>query len=194
MGRVKFNKLSKTQYENVSNKDEDTLYVTIENGDFSEENLDSNADLFIGDKRISTEVTQETGDSTTAVMSQKAVSDYIKDISDQGYSFRGLCLPTTTPQNYENRKVFYLAVKAGIYTQFGNSEVVNFSFLLYDKEEWLIGDTTIPFGVLSQANIKEELEESEEAKTNVVSQNYVTHTSKKILKTFTWKTIDNSNN
>lgn len=52
MGIVRHKKLSKTAYNNIVSKDEDTLYVVNDNGDFSEENLEDSAELYIGDKRI----------------------------------------------------------------------------------------------------------------------------------------------
>lgn len=52
MGLVKHEKLSKTEYNGLSEKDEDTLYAVNENGDFSESNMDDSAELYIGDKKI----------------------------------------------------------------------------------------------------------------------------------------------
>lgn len=52
MGLVKHEKLSKTEYSGLSEKDEDTLYAVNENGDFSESNMDDSAELYIGDKKI----------------------------------------------------------------------------------------------------------------------------------------------
>lgn len=52
MGLVKHKKLSKTDYNSLSEKDEDTLYAVNENGDFSESNMDDSAELYIGDKKI----------------------------------------------------------------------------------------------------------------------------------------------
>lgn len=52
MGLVKHKKLSKTEYNSLSEKDEDTLYAVNENGDFSESNMDDSAELYIGDKKI----------------------------------------------------------------------------------------------------------------------------------------------
>lgn len=52
MGLVKHKKLSKTEYNSLSEKDEDTLYAVNENGDFSESNMDDSAELYIGDKKV----------------------------------------------------------------------------------------------------------------------------------------------
>lgn len=77
MGLAKHKKLSKSEYNSLSNKDEDTLYAVNENGDFSEENLEDSAELYIGDKKITPTIVGTTGQSTTSVMHQKAVTDAI---------------------------------------------------------------------------------------------------------------------
>lgn len=56
MGIVKYKKLSESDYNNITEKDEDTLYAVNQNGDFSEENLDTKADLYLGDKKISADI------------------------------------------------------------------------------------------------------------------------------------------
>lgn len=79
MGLAKHQKLSKSEYNSLTTKDEDTFYAVNENGDFSEENLEDTAELFIGDKKVSIKVLQETGQSTEDTMSQKAITDAITD-------------------------------------------------------------------------------------------------------------------
>lgn len=56
MGLAKHKKLSKSEYDSLSTKDEDTIYAVNESGDFSEENLDDTAELFIGDKKIANDI------------------------------------------------------------------------------------------------------------------------------------------
>ena len=79
MGLAKHQKLSKSEYNSLTTKDEDTFYAVNENGDFSEENLEDSAELYIGDKKVSIKVLQETGQSTEDTMSQKAITDAITD-------------------------------------------------------------------------------------------------------------------
>lgn len=95
MGLAKHKKLSKSEYDSLSVKDEDTLYAVNENGDFSEENLEDSAELYIGDKKMTPAIVGTTGQSTTAVMHQKAVTDAINelqsDIEAKSEDFYGEC-------------------------------------------------------------------------------------------------------
>lgn len=95
MGLAKHQKLSKSEYNSLTTKDEDTFYAVNENGDFSEENLEDSAELYIGDKKITPTIVGTTGESTTAVMHQKAVTDAIdglqSDIEAKSEDFYGEC-------------------------------------------------------------------------------------------------------
>ena len=95
MGLAKHKKLSKSEYDSLSVKDEDTLYAVNQNGDFSEENLEDSAELYIGDKKITPTIVGSTGQSTTSVMHQKAVTDAINglqsEIESKSEGFYGEC-------------------------------------------------------------------------------------------------------
>lgn len=65
-------------------------------------------------------IVQKTGNSETAVMSQKAVTDYL----NAGYLYKGIANPSTDPGT-PDQNVFYLAAQAGTYTNFGGIEVRN---------------------------------------------------------------------
>ena len=95
MGLAKHKKLSKSEYDSLSVKDEDILYAVNQNGDFSEENLEDSAELYIGDKKITPTIVGSTGQSTTSVMHQKAVTDAINglqsEIESKSEGFYGEC-------------------------------------------------------------------------------------------------------
>lgn len=63
-------------------------------------------------------IVQETGNSETAVMSQKAVTDYL----NAGYLYKGIATPETDPGT-PDQNVFYLATQEGTYTNFGGIKV-----------------------------------------------------------------------
>lgn len=62
-------------------------------------------------------IVQETGDSETAVMSQKAVTNLIEELKNAGYQFAGIATPETDPGT-PDQNVFYIASTAGTYTNF----------------------------------------------------------------------------
>lgn len=90
----------------------------------------NNGDLtYNGDKvmvgaTVSNEVSlvQNTGQSTTSVMSQKAVSDAINKLKNAGYLYAGIATPTTNTGTPDG-PVFYIATTAGSYSNFGNIEI-----------------------------------------------------------------------
>ena len=67
-------------------------------------------------------IVQETGDSETAVMSQKAVTNLIEELKNAGYVFAGIATPETNPGT-PDQNVFYLATEPGTYANFGNIEI-----------------------------------------------------------------------
>ena len=67
-------------------------------------------------------IVQETGDSETAVMSQKAVTNLIEELKNAGYVFAGIATPETNPGT-PDQNVFYLATEPGIYSNFNGIEV-----------------------------------------------------------------------
>lgn len=67
-------------------------------------------------------IVQETGDSETAVISQKAVTNLIEELKNAGYVFAGIATPETNPGT-PDQNVFYLATEQGTYANFGNIEI-----------------------------------------------------------------------
>lgn len=63
-------------------------------------------------------IVQKTGNSETAVMSQKAVTDYL----NAGYLYKGIANPSTDPGT-PDQNVFYIAFLPGQYTGFGSTEI-----------------------------------------------------------------------
>lgn len=94
--------------------------------------LNDNGDLTYNDDKVmigstvSNEVSlvQNTGQSTTSVMSQKAVSDSINKLKNAGYLYAGIATPTTNPGTPDG-PVFYIATQAGTYSNFNSIEVTN---------------------------------------------------------------------
>lgn len=73
---------------------------------------------------VSNEVSlvQNIGQSTTAVMSQKAVSDSINKLKNAGYLYAGIATPSTNPGTPDG-PVFYFATQVGTYSNFNGIEV-----------------------------------------------------------------------
>lgn len=69
-----------------------------------------------------TDITQSTGTSETAVMSQKAVSEAINKLKNAGYLYVGIATPTTNPGTPDG-PVFYIANVKGKYSNFGGINV-----------------------------------------------------------------------
>ena len=67
-------------------------------------------------------IVQETGDSETAVMSQKAVTNLIEELKNAGYVFAGIATPETNPGT-PDQNVFYIASESGKYVNFGDIEL-----------------------------------------------------------------------
>lgn len=92
---VVYCKISREDYNSLTIKDEDTLYAVNDNGDFSMANLNDSAELYLGNKKLSPTIVGTTGQSTTAVMHQKAVTDAINelqsDINAKSEDFYGEC-------------------------------------------------------------------------------------------------------
>ena len=92
---VVYCKISREDYNSLTIKDEDTLYAVNDNGDFSMANLNDSAELYLGNKKLSPTIVGTTGQSTTAVMHQKAVTDAINglqsDIEAKSEDFYGEC-------------------------------------------------------------------------------------------------------
>lgn len=65
-------------------------------------------------------IVQETGDSETAVMSQKAVTNLIEELKNAGYVFAGIATLETNPGT-PDQKVFYIASENGTYSNFGGA-------------------------------------------------------------------------
>lgn len=64
---------------------------------------------------------------------RNSINSIIADI-EHGYVYAGIATPTTTPAT---GKVFYLALTAGTYTNFGNTEVSQgINILKYDGSDW----------------------------------------------------------
>ena len=58
----------------------------------------------------------------------------IRNNIDNGFVYAGIATPTTTPAT---GKVFYIALTAGTYTNFGNTEVSQgINILKYDGSDW----------------------------------------------------------
>lgn len=77
-----------------------------------------------------------TGDSTTSVMSQKAVTDEFAKLRTAGYIYAGIATATTNPGT-PVEKVFYAATTAGTYTNFGNKAVNNgITILSWNGTSW----------------------------------------------------------
>lgn len=92
---VVYCKISREDYNSLTIKDEDTLYAVNDNGDFSMANLNDSAELYLGNKKLSPTIVGTTGQSTTSVMHQKAVTDAINglqsDIDAKSKDFYGEC-------------------------------------------------------------------------------------------------------
>lgn len=92
---VVYCKISREDYNSLTIKDEDTLYVVNDNGDFSMANLSDSAELYLGNKKLFPAIVGTTGQSTTAIMHQKAVTDAINglqsDIEAKSEDFYGEC-------------------------------------------------------------------------------------------------------
>lgn len=81
-------------------------------------------------------VVHTTGDSTTSVMSQKAVTDEFAKLRTAGYIYAGIATATTNPGT-PVEKVFYVAITAGTYTNFGNKAVNNgITILSWNGTSW----------------------------------------------------------
>ena len=70
-------------------------------------------------------IVQETGNSETAVMSQKAVTDYL----NAGYLYKGIANPSTDPGT-PTQRVFYIAMQSGTYVNFDNIEIENYPAII----------------------------------------------------------------
>lgn len=59
MGKVRTLRGSKENYDNLDEKDEDTLYVVSENGDFDPTSLtaDTDGELYLGETKIGCTIT-----------------------------------------------------------------------------------------------------------------------------------------
>ncbi len=79
---------------------------------------------------------QQMGSSTTTPMSQKAVTDIFNSLRNSGYLYAGLATSSTNPGT-PTEKVFYVALEAGTYTNFGNLVVTQgINFLKYNGTAW----------------------------------------------------------
>ena len=92
-------------------------------------------DTLLAGKVSKTDIVQSTGTSTTAVMSQKAVSDAINKLKNAGYLYVGIATPTTNPGTPDG-PVFYIASQAGTYSNFGNTEIDNTGIFTWDGTSW----------------------------------------------------------
>lgn len=96
----------------------------------------SATDTMLATKVDKTDITQSTGTSETAVMSQKAVSDAINKLKNAGYLYAGITTPTTNPGTPEV-PVFYIANGKGTYTNFGGIDVIEDEVvILYYDTVW----------------------------------------------------------
>lgn len=94
-----------------------TLFLA-QSFDALESEVEKKADKTELDTKVSkSDITQSTGTSTTAVMSQKAVSDTINKLKNAGYLYAGIANPTTNPGTPDG-PVFYLAFEPGEYSNF----------------------------------------------------------------------------
>ena len=96
-------------------------------------------------------IVQETGDSETAVMSQKAVTNLIEELKNAGYVFAGIATPETNPGT-PDQNVFYIASENGTYSNFGGvtltDEVAIFS---NTNGSWVKSET----GIATSAKVAE---------------------------------------
>lgn len=108
-----------TWTNNIYLGDEEYKISFNNNGD-----LTYNGDKVMVGSTVSNEVSlvQNTGQSTTSVMSQKAVSDAINKLKNAGYLYAGIATPSTNPGIPEG-SVFYIANGKGTYTNFGGINV-----------------------------------------------------------------------
>ena len=103
----------------------------------------SATDTLLGDKVSKSDIVQSTGTSTTAVMSQNAVSDIVNELESQvnklknaGYLYAGIATPTTNPGTPDG-SVFYIANGKGTYTNFGGIDVTDDEVvILYYDTSW----------------------------------------------------------
>ena len=106
-------------------------------------------------------IVQETGNSETAVMSQKAVTNLIEELKNAGYVFAGIATPETNPGT-PDQNVFYLAWERGVYANFNNINVTQPALLLNDSGEWyqkFINLAPRPYGKSAMEPIDELLED-----------------------------------
>ena len=91
-------------------------------------------------------IVQETGDSETAVMSQKAVTNLIEELKNAGYVFAGIATPETNPGT-PDQNVFWLASCNGVYSNFDGIVISNEVAILVNKTNiWKKQNT----GILSE--------------------------------------------
>ena len=89
-------------------------------------------------------IVQKTGNSETAVMSQKAVTDYL----NAGYLYKGIANPSTDPGT-PDQNVFYIATQSGTYTNFNSLEINESSILSNASGQW----TSSPLGIPSSGTL-----------------------------------------
>lgn len=93
MGLVKFSKGSNLAYENLSNKNEDTLYAVNGNGDFSSGNMDPNYDLYIGEKQLIRDICYEFSFGDRNITANRPyIADYRVEENGNYFLFYSLCL------------------------------------------------------------------------------------------------------
>lgn len=187
MEKVRYKKGKKNDFSQLTSKDANTIYILNESGDFSENNNENNAELYIGSKRITPEINQEAGQNSESVMSQKSTTDFIAELtlpySRNGYKFKGLCTPNTNIAS-TNNKCYYIAATKGDYVNFGNgfTNIEKYSIFVYDGEKWGV----VKYSHLTTLNIKQEMGFSE---ADVMSQKAVTMGNKDILSKLTWNNL-----
>ena len=94
------------------------------------------SDALFSGKVSKADIVQTTGQSTTSVMSQKAVSDAINKLKNAGYLYAGIATPTTNPGTPDG-PVFYIANDNGTYANFGGLEVTEDDVvILYYDTVW----------------------------------------------------------
>ena len=113
-------------------------------------------------------IVQETGDSETAVMSQKAVTNLIEELKNAGYVFAGIATPETNPGT-PDQNVFYVASENGTYSNFGGvtltDEVAIFS---NTNGSWVKSET----GIATSAKVSEIEREVDECVIESLSEDF----------------------
>lgn len=87
----------------------------------------------------STDINSNAFDSTLKnagkLADAKAVGDAINKLKNAGYLYAGIANPTTNPGTPDG-PIFYIALQAGTYSNFGNTEIDNTGIFTWDGTSW----------------------------------------------------------